>query len=193
MENIDNSLILWANTLHGKVNILDEITTIVAGDYLLPVYGSLTILWMWFCQSEKVNRVRYQVSALVAIGSIGLTNFVVRLIMEITPRPRPFEDLSIDVLSYIPPDPSFPSNSVSVLAAIATSVAIANKKVGAILFIMAFTMAAGRLYVGVSYPSDVVGGMIIGITCAVITLAIAKLAYPTVQLGIRLARAFSVA
>ena len=193
MESIDNALILWANAFHGKVNGLDQIAIIVAGDYLLPVYASLTILWMWFCQSEKVNRIRYQISALVAIGSIGLTNFVVRLIMEITQRPRPFEELSIEVLSYIPTDPSFPSNSVSVLAAIATSVALANKKVGVILFTMAFAMAAGRLYVGVSYPSDVAGGMIIGITCAAITLAIAKLAYPTVQLGIRFARALSLA
>ena len=193
MESIDNSLILWLNSLSGQYHLLDNIVIVIAGDYLLPVYASLTLLWMWFSQESKTTRVKYQISALVAIGSVGLSNFSVRAIMGIFHRARPFEDLPIEVLLYAPTDPSFPSNPVSVLAGIATAAVIANRKLGAILFGMTFTMAIGRVYAGVAYPSDVSAGVIVGIGCAFIAFGISKLAYPTVQLLLRAARVFCLA
>jgi undecaprenyl-diphosphatase len=193
MENIDRSLMLWLNAFTGENPLLDNIIKIAAGDYLLPVYASLILLWMWFSQNTVIERYKYQISVLIAIGSVGLTNFAVRAIMEIFPRARPFEDLTIEILFYAPTDPSFPSNPVSVLATIATAVVFTNTRIGMALFCMTILMAFARVYVGVAYPFDVIGGFVLGITCGLITSGFAKLTHPTLHLFLRVARVFCIA
>jgi undecaprenyl-diphosphatase len=47
--------------------------------------------------------------------------------------------------------------------ALATSVWIYNKKIGNILFVLAFLVAIGRPLVGVHFPLDIFAGGLIGI------------------------------
>jgi membrane-associated phospholipid phosphatase len=193
MESLDVSLLLWVNSFSGEHLLFDNIIKQSAGDYLFPVYASLILMWMWFSQKIPHQRSRYQVAVLTAIASIGLTNFAVRVIMELFPRSRPFEDLAIEILLYAPTDPSFPSNPVSVLATITFTIFIVSKRIGVGLFFMTAALGFGRIYGGVAYPSDVLGGIIVGVACGLLILVIARMAYPTLQLFLRLARIICLA
>ena len=193
MEGLDVSLLLWIGSFSGANPLIDYLIKQAAGDYLFPVYASLLLMWMWFSQKMPQQRNRYQVATLTAIASIGLTNFAVRAIMEMFPRSRPFEDLAIEILFYTPTDPSFPSNPVSVLATISTTIFIVSRRLGFALFCMTTALAFGRIYVGVAYPSDVLGGMMVGIASALLILVISRLAYPTLQLSLRIARVICLA
>jgi undecaprenyl-diphosphatase len=81
-------------------------------------------------------------------------------------RPRPFVALP-DIHPLIATLPSenlqsFPSGHALFFFAIATVLFCFNKRVGVLAFIAAAVMAIARVYVGVHWPSDILGGAVIG-------------------------------
>ncbi|NLT63663.1 MAG: phosphatase PAP2 family protein [Clostridiales bacterium] len=118
---------------------------------------------------KKTRRRAFNI--LICLLSAYLINDL--LIKELVARPRPYDtigDLSILVKplsSY-----SFPSghSSSSFAAALALTLAFGRK--GALSYIPAVLIAFSRCYVGVHYPSDVLGGALVG---TLVTLATYKL------------------
>jgi membrane-associated phospholipid phosphatase len=80
-------------------------------------------------------------------------------------RPRPYEAGASRRLVDKPNGSSWPSSHPAVLLAFVT---VAARRLGlsrgerAVLDLLASIVAASRVYVGVHYPSDVVGGMLLG-------------------------------
>ena len=60
-------------------------------------------------------------------------------------------------------DYSFPSGHTSASFAAACALVRTLPKWGTVCMILAGVIALSRLYVGVHYPSDVLGGMVVGI------------------------------
>ncbi|HTN24328.1 MAG TPA: phosphatase PAP2 family protein, partial [Solirubrobacteraceae bacterium] len=59
-------------------------------------------------------------------------------------------------------DASFPSDHATAAFAIATAVLLRNRRVGAVVLAFAAVLAAGRVAIGVHYPSDVLAGAALG-------------------------------
>lgn len=79
-------------------------------------------------------------------------------------RPRPFvAHPDVRLLIPIPYNTSFPSGHTATAVAIACAVFVADPFVGGIAIVLAAFVAMGRIAVGVHYPSDIVGGIIIGL------------------------------
>ena len=86
-------------------------------------------------------------------------------------RKRPFETYPDIMKKSDGGDPSFPSGHTSSAFATATSLSLAYPKwyIIAPSYLWAGTVGYSRLHLGVHYPSDVMGGMIVGAGSAFLT------------------------
>ena len=81
-------------------------------------------------------------------------------------RPRPFNiDRSIELLIAPPSDYSFPSGHTASSFACASAIRDAGLRYSVPAFILASMIAFSRIYLLVHYPSDILGGIILGFAC----------------------------
>ena len=74
----------------------------------------------------------------------------------------------------IPHSQSFPSGHAAIAFAAATMLAVLVPPAAAAFFVLALAIGYSRVYVGVHWPLDVVGGAILGVATALLLLAIAR-------------------
>ena len=98
----------------------------------------------------------------VIVVNIGLKPFV--------DRQRPFEiNTAIELIAKAPHDGSFPSGHASASFAAATAAFLYNKEIGIAAFVLAALIAFSRLYLYFHFPTDVLGGIVIGIGLGIIS------------------------
>lgn len=113
----------------------------------------------------------------VALGAL-FTNVFLKVVIA---RPRPYADensifyqLWLLVGQHVESDKSFPSGHTT--AAFSTMTALflmGNKKYSWTAFIFAFLMGLARIYLVVHFPSDVLGGIIVGLVAGCLGALIA--------------------
>jgi membrane-associated phospholipid phosphatase len=96
------------------------------------------------------------VAGILGPVAIGL-NFVVKVIVR---RPRPVLE-GLPPLGGAPSSLSFPSAHATSSFACATAMTRIAPE-AAVLFLLAGALAAGRPYLGMHYPSDVLAGVVLG-------------------------------
>ena len=145
-------------------------------DYLMTFFSSIGnagIIWiitalimMCFKKTRATGAMMACALLLgVLIGEVGIKNIVA--------RERPFVVNTDIVLNIAQPSGySFPSGHTCSSFAAATTLFMNNKKIGIVAYIIALLIAFSRLYNYVHFPSDVLCGMILGITVAIISVTI---------------------
>lgn len=174
MTSPDVSVFLWLNGLVGKSPFFDRVMSIAANDFLIPILMSVVMVVLWWGTADRQKREHHQKAVMCACMGLGLSSLWVKLInwwIHLWLRPY-HAGHQVNMLFYPSRDPSFPSNSSAVVFAIATGIFMANRKVGAFFYFLAVVLAFARVYDGVHYPLDVIGGAAIGI---VTSLVVSKL------------------
>ena len=116
------------------------------------------------------------------------------ILKNIVARPRPYAtypELVEDIanLIHVPKSYSFPSgHTVSAMAA-AFTVLTQHKKLGIVTLVCATLMGLSRLYVGVHFPTDVYGGIIVGALVALFVWYATKKLSPVIEAKIAQIRA----
>jgi undecaprenyl-diphosphatase len=102
-------------------------------------------------------------SALLALG-------VAQVIGHLWDRPRPFEahPAHAHLMLPISTDPSFPSDHATAAFAIAVAILLRHRKAGVLALVLATIVSVSRVALGTHYPSDVIGGALLGASCALV-------------------------
>ena len=194
LADADKALFLWINALAGHASAVDAAMGWVASDYLVPVCMGLTLVALWFIGRDVPERMRHQIGMFTALTAMALSSLVVLISNALFFRPRPFDGLEgVSLLFYQPTDSSFPSNSAAVAFAIAAAVWCVNRRLGAALFVAAAVYGFSRVYVGVHYPGDILGGAVIAVVVTALTLRLRDLMMPVLVAVIKAARLLAIA
>lgn len=107
---------------------------------------------------------------------VGLVNGVVignLLLKNIVRRDRPcWINENADMLIRIPKDYSFPSGHTMCCFAAAAVLCYYDKRLGIPAFLVAGLIAFSRMYLYVHFPTDILGGVIVGLGAAAVTVYI---------------------
>lgn len=111
----------------------------------------------------------------MAVSLIIILITVNLILKPLIDRARPFEinsDILKNILISLPADGSFPSGHTAAAFGAATAAFCCNKRTGSILYIMAVLMGISRLYFAVHFPTDVIGGIVIGVAAGILSYKI---------------------
>ncbi len=155
---LDTSIFYFLNGLAGKSHVCD-ILIIFSAQYFQYLLIIAFFVFLFYCLKDKREKIRIFLAIVISI--IVSRVCVAGVIRFFYHRPRPF--IFDDVHQLIFPNGySFPSGHSAFFFAMATAIYFYNKKLGIIFFIAALFMNVSRVIAGVHYPSDIIGGMIIG-------------------------------
>lgn len=145
-------------------------------DFIMPkisMAGNFGIVWILsavlFMASKNYEDVGEKIIYGLSMGVI----FGNLLLKHIFSRPRPFQvDKTKELIIKAPQDYSFPSGHT--LASVISACVLINTNVlfGTIAIILCLLILFSRMYLFVHYPSDIAGGIILGIIISEIVLRI---------------------
>ncbi len=164
IQNLDVAILRWINETFSS-SFLDwlvpKITFLGNGGWLMIV---IAVVMLFFKRTRKTG---------IMIGAaliLGLT-FGNGVLKNLFARVRPYDlegALVTELLISKPHDYSFPSGHTLASFEAATVIALrcktlpGKKITGAVALVLAFLIAFSRLYLYVHFPSDVLGGAILG-------------------------------
>lgn len=139
------------NGLAGKYAVLDWLMIVLAVYLVLALAGLLVYLFI----KNKKKFLFVFLSMLVSWG-IG------QLIKLLFYTPRPFMQGATSLIQHSA-DSSFPSNHAAVFFSVAFALFfVKKKKLGIIFLILALLVSFARIFTGLHYPVDILGGVLVG-------------------------------
>lgn len=172
LNTIDfNLLIQVHNATHN--NVFDRIIPWISN------LGNLGLVWFLISTLLLINK-KYRRVGILCIVAIILTAIVGEGILKnLFQRPRPFNEVpTMQLLISKPLSYSFPSGHTASSFAAAYVISKEIKKLTIPILLLASSIAFSRIYMFVHYPSDILGGIILGVICAKFTLQFFYRFYP---------------
>lgn len=152
------------------------------GPFLLA--GALCVAW-FLPRGGRLRERNQRIAILTAFGAAAALVFNQLLILFAWRRPRPFVVQAAHLLLPPSKDPSFPSDHATFSLAVAVGLLFCSKRIGIAALVVAALVGLSRVFVGEHYPTDVLGGALIG---AAATLAVVRAQRPLEPLLSRVIR-----
>jgi undecaprenyl-diphosphatase len=169
--NLDTQIFFFLNNLAGQSPLFDKVIVFFASYLAYLVVAALLVL-VFFSHYSKLEK--WTILVVAGTASIIARFGITELIRVFYHRPRPFSTL-LNVHQLITDTAwSFPSGHATFFFALSTAVYLYNKKWGTWFFGATILITVSRVIAGVHYPSDIIGGALIGIIVGYITFVFAK-------------------
>lgn len=142
--------------LARKSELLDKIM-IFGAEYLI---FATFILAVFFALRGGAREKKALILTVIAIAAAEVIIFLAHLIYY---EPRPYLTYQLIPLIKHTPDAAFPSGHTTIMMTIAWSFVFYKSKFGPLILLLALWVGFARIFVGVHYPFDIVGGIITGL------------------------------
>lgn len=154
----DLSIFNWIHGLAGWSVFMDSIGVFFA-QYLAYLLEIAALVFV-FKQGEWKSRIRVFLHLVLAVFiSRGI---IAEIIRQIYDRPRPFAAMGFQSLIG-ESGASFPSGHASLLFALGFVIFTMNRRWGWWFLALSLVNGIARVFVGVHYPSDILGGILVGL------------------------------
>lgn len=161
IKNIDRIVVLdlAQHNSDGFLSNIMKLVTLIGNDGLIWIAVSILLFAL------KKKRIGFE-----SLMALSFSYTLTETIKHLVSRPRPFQVLNSISLAIEPPaESSFPSGHTATSFAVAIIIYLhMPKKYGVLALILASVMGFSRVYLGVHYPSDVFGGLLLGILSGLI-------------------------
>lgn len=159
------SLFFWIHGLAGHSNLLD--TLMIFGAEPLIYIMILLILLLGI-----IGKTNDKKAFLLLFLSLPVAFLLIKAVHFFIFEPRPFITFNFTPLVKETADASFPSRHTTIVAAIAFSYLFFKSKWSLLLLPAALWVGISRVYVGVHYPLDILGGFLVGVISLNVALQI---------------------
>ena len=180
---MDYSIFQIINQFADKSGILDSLMIGLAKYGVLLMALPLLVLWFWGEDGDKAKK-----AALLSLLSMALALLINQVIGHLYFRPRPFAAHEVNLLLDKSTDPSFPSDHSAFVFAIAWLIMLKDRCIGIFALAIGILVGISRIFVGLHYPGDVLGGMFIGLISALLVWKARKILDPVTSFLIGVAR-----
>lgn len=163
---VDNLILDFFENINNGVltPVMKLITHLGDGGFLWIVIG---VIMLCFKRTRKCGVIVLLSLLFCAVVALGIMK-------PYFGRVRPYLERGLTPLIPPPGGSSFPSGHTSSSFAAAFSICLYDKKIGRWACVMASLIAFSRLYFLVHYPTDILGGIIVGMLSAVIVSELLK-------------------
>ncbi|WP_256757863.1 undecaprenyl-diphosphatase [Cohnella sp. WQ 127256] len=152
---MNNSLFHFLNHFAGHYDWIDDLMEVFAQDIVWIMLAIIACLW--FTGKEGNQKL-----AFYSLNAAVVALFIASII--ISPRvnhARPFVEHQVMQLIPHAPDASFPSDHATLAFTLAFSVLFVRRKLGLGMLCLAIITGISRVYVGVHYPGDIAGAIVL--------------------------------
>jgi undecaprenyl-diphosphatase len=144
-----------------------DLVIIFFGEYFL--YIAILVFIYFAYRIYKKGKIKLLRLYVLAVFSALVARFgVASIIRFFYHMPRPFVALSLPQHLINDTAYSFPSGHTIFIFALATVTYFFNKKLAYFLYVSGFLIGLARIAGGVHYPSDILGGIVLGVIVGVI-------------------------
>ena len=159
------------------------IYNLISGNTLVPlIYGIATVgdliwvplvFWLYVFRKDSNEWTSSLILAVAMVTAMALTD----LLKTAFNLPRPFQvsSLGIAARGEIPTNPGFPSGHTTNAFTVATVIWSRYPAWRIPFVVLAISTGVSMVILGLHFPSDVLGGVFLGIFCGTFVLSLAKL------------------
>lgn len=167
MDNI--SLFFQIFNLSGQSHSLDQFM-IFGTKYLVYIMFILTLILAWF------GKIKERKTLLLIILGLPISILIIIGIHQFYFEPRPFVTFNfLPVVSEAADSASFPSRHATIASVIAFAYTYFKSKWALVFWLAMLWIGLSRVFVGVHYPLDILGGFATAAVALSIALQIKKL------------------
>ena len=176
--DLNNNVIVWLDTFSQVSPSFNRLVFFVSLSPLMKGIPVMGLIWyFWFRDTDNSGRTR----RVIVAGIIGclFALLLARTLNNMIVHPRP---IAAPALHFLQPlgvhliDPyekwiqhSFPSDHASLFFSLATIIFILSRSAGIAAFAyISIAICLPRMYLGLHYPADIIGGALLGIGCVLL-------------------------